>query len=77
MSKTEILAELPKLTPAEREEIQARLDQLAGTGWLDGGKLTDEEKQLLDSRLDECERNPSSFVPWEEAKAPLQASLKK
>jgi putative addiction module component (TIGR02574 family) len=77
MSKAEILAELPKLTPAEREEIQVRLDQLAGMGWLDGGELTDEEKQLLDSRLDECERNPSSFIPWRQAKAQILASFKK
>jgi len=77
MSKAEILAELPKLTPEEREQIQARLDELAGPGWLDKGELTEEEKRLLDSRLDECERNPSSFVPWEQAKAQIKASLKK
>jgi len=77
VSKAEILAELPKLTPAAREEIQARLDELAGPGWLDEGELTVEEKRLLDSRLDECERNPSSFVPWGHAKAQIQASLMK
>ncbi len=52
------------------------MDELAGQGWLDDGELTDEEKRLLDSRLDECERNPSSFVPWEQAKAQIKASLK-
>jgi putative addiction module component (TIGR02574 family) len=77
MSKAEIIEELPKLTPEERSEIQARLDDLAGQGWLDGGELTDDEKRLLDSRLDECERHPSSFVPWEQAKAQIKASLKK
>lgn len=77
MSKSEILAELPKLTFEERVEIQARLDEMAGQGWLDDGALTDEEKRLLDSRLDECERNPSSFVPWEQAKAHIEESLKK
>jgi putative addiction module component (TIGR02574 family) len=76
MSKAEILDELPKLGPQDRAEIQARLDELAGPGWLDDGELTDEEKRLLDARLDECERNPSSFVPWEEAKARIMASLK-
>ena len=29
MSKTEILAELPRLTPEERAEVQAKLDELA------------------------------------------------
>ncbi len=77
MSKAEILAELPRLTPQDRQEIQARLDELAGPGWLDEGELTDEERRLLDARLDECERNPSGFVPWEQAKARIQASLKK
>ena len=77
MSKAEILRELPKLTLEERAEIQARLDELAGQGWLDDGELTEEEKRLLNSRLDECERNSSSFVPWEQAKAQINASLKK
>ena len=77
MSKAEIIAELPKLTPEERAEIQARLDELAGQGWLDEGELTDEQKRFLNSRLDDCDRNPSSFVPWEQAKARIQASLKK
>jgi hypothetical protein len=27
--------------------------------------------------LDECERNPGSFIPWEEAKAKIMANLKK
>ena len=77
MSKAEIIEELPKLTPKERAEIQARLDELAGQGWLDNGELTDEEKRLIDSRLDECERNPSSFVPWEQAKTQIMANLNK
>ena len=77
MSKEEIIEELPKLSPEDRAEVQARLDELAGQGWLDDGELTDEEKRLLDSRLDECERHPSSFVPWEQAKAQITASLKK
>ena len=77
MSKAAIIEELPKLTPEDRAEIQARLDELAGQGWLDDGELTDEEKRVVDTRLDECERNPSSFVPWEQAKAQIKASLKK
>ena len=77
MSKAEIIEALPKLTTEERSEIQARLDELAGEGWLDGGELTSQEKRLLDSRLDECERSPASFVPWEQAKDQIIASLKK
>ncbi len=75
MSKSEILTELPKLTPQERQdELLAKID---GTDWLDDGELTGEEKAQTDARLDECERNPTSFVWWEEAKARINASLKK
>ena len=73
MSKTEILTELPKLTPEERQEVRELLAEIDGTDWLDDGELTDEEKALIDTRLDECESNPSSFVPWDEAKARISA----
>lgn len=77
MSKADILAELPKLSPEDRAEIQIKLDELAGDGWLDAGELTDEEKRLIESRLDQCDRNPSAFVPWAEAKSQVLANLKK
>ena len=48
MSKTEILEELPKLTPEDRYEIRLKLAELDGDGWLDDADpLTDEEKALL------------------------------
>jgi putative addiction module component (TIGR02574 family) len=77
MSKAEILTELPKLTPEERQEIRELLAQIDGTDWLDDGELTDEERVLIDARLDECERSPDSFIPWDDAKARINASLKK
>jgi len=77
MSKAHILAELPKLSAEDRAEIQTKLDELTGDGWLDAGELTDEEKRLIESRLDQCDRNPSAFVPWAEAKCRIQANLKK
>jgi hypothetical protein len=77
MSKAEILKELPKLTPEERDEIRLRLAELDHEQWLDDGELTDEEKRLIDARLDECEHTPGSFIPWEEAKARILANLKK
>jgi putative addiction module component (TIGR02574 family) len=75
MSKAEILEELPKLTAEERAEIQARLDELSDPGRLEDGGLTDEEKHLIDSRLDECERSPASFVAWEQGKAQIKPAL--
>ena len=35
MSKADILAELPKLTPAERQEVRLKLARLDGEEWLD------------------------------------------
>jgi putative addiction module component (TIGR02574 family) len=77
MSKVEILNELPTLTPEERQEVRELLADLDDEDWLDDGELSDGEKALIDARLDECEGNPSSFIPWDEAKARINASLKK
>jgi hypothetical protein len=49
MSKSEILAELPKLQPDELAEVQAKLDELIGEVWLDNVELTDTDKAVLDS----------------------------
>lgn len=76
MTNIEILTELPKLTPEERQEVRELLAQIDGTDWLDDGELTGEEKALIDVRLDEGERNPSAFIPWDEANARINASLK-
>ena len=75
MSKAEILEELPKLSPAERREIRARLYELdpAADDWDDDGELTDEEKHLIEARLAEHERNPETAIPWEEFDARLKA----
>jgi len=79
MSTTEILAELPRLTPSDRQEIRARLDELeqpeAGA-WLDPG-LTIAEKALLDARLDAYHRDPDAGSSWEEVEARVLAQLRK
>jgi hypothetical protein len=49
MSKTEILQELAKLTPEERQEVRLRLAELDGEDWPDEGVLTDLEKASLRS----------------------------
>ena len=68
MSKTEILEQLPKLTPEERYEIRLKLAELDGDRWLDDDDpLTDEQKSLLDGRLADMEQNPDTSIPWEEA----------
>ena len=78
MSTTEILAELPKLTPDERFEIRLKLAELDGDRWLDDDDpLTDEQKALLDARLADMEQNPNDSIPWEEVKKRIEASLSK
>jgi len=76
MSKTEILEELPKLTSAERYEIRLKLAELEGDNWIDDDDpLTDEQKALIESRIEAHEKNPETAIPWEELKARLNRRL--
>lgn len=76
MSKAEIIAQLPRLSRAERAEVQAKLDELAGNDWHDGGELSDPDKQALDGALADYERSPDAGSPWDEVKARVQAKLR-
>jgi hypothetical protein len=76
MSKTEILAELPKLKAEELAEVQAKLDELFGDVWLDDGELTDTDKRTLDAALADYRNNPDAGSPWEQVKARIQAKLR-
>ncbi len=67
MSKAEILAELPKLSARDREEILAhlcRLDEAAGP--------SEQEKNLLDEAQSAYTANPSAGSPWAEVEARLR-----
>jgi len=76
MSKIEILHELPKLTKEERHEIRLKLAELDGDGWLDDDDpLSDEEKALIETRLEAHEKNPQSAIPWEEFDSRLRRRL--
>jgi putative addiction module component (TIGR02574 family) len=76
MSKAEILEELPRLTPEERYEILLKLSELDGDLWLDrDDPLTDQEKALIEARLEAHERNPESAIPWEEFKTRLNRRI--
>src|SRR6266850_7915017 len=77
MSKTEILEELPHLTPEERSEIRLKLAELDGDGWLDDDDpLTDEQKALLEARLADMEQYPEKSIPWEEAKKRIETRFR-
>jgi hypothetical protein len=75
MSKKEILEELPKLTPEERQQIRLRLAQLDSDDWLDEGILTEREKAVIEERFRDLEANPQTSIPWEDAKAHLLAAF--
>ena len=76
MSKAEILAELPRLTSEEREEIRLRLAELDNR-WLDeDDPLTDDQKRLLESRIEAHEKHPETAIPWEEFNARLRRRLR-
>ena len=76
MSKTEIIAELPKLSPQDRAEVQAKLDELAADAWQDRGELSVADKQTLDSTLAAYEKSPDAGSSWNEAKARIQPKLR-
>lgn len=72
MSLAEIVDEIPRLFPAQRKRVAEKIFEIEG-GWICGDdELTAEEKRLLEARVAEHDRDPSSAVPWEEAKARLR-----
>jgi putative addiction module component (TIGR02574 family) len=76
MSKTEILEELPRLTPAERHEILVRLTELDSDFLLDhDDPLTPEDKALIEARMDAHEREPETAIPWDDFKANLRRRI--
>ena len=74
MSKTEILAELPKLKAEERTQVFERLCELQERDLLQGIGPTAEERRLLDEALAEFERDGNPGGPWREVLRRVQAS---
>ena len=70
MSLTEILAEIPKLSFAERQELVRRAIEI------EEHDLTAEEKAILDERLADFRRNPNSGIPAEQLKEEVSRRLK-
>jgi hypothetical protein len=74
MSKSEILAELPKLKLAERREIFDRICEMEEHDLLHGSQPSAEEKALLDHELKEYRQNPGAGSSWQEVEARLRKS---
>lgn len=75
MSFNEVMAELPKLTPEQRDLLRVRLAELAGEEWMDDGELSPAEKALIEERIAEYLRNPSSGLSLEEIESRLGAKF--
>ena len=70
MSTSEILAHLPRLTPAERDAVRSRLDDLDASA-----PLTAEEKRLVEERVAAYRQNPGAAVPWAVAETEIRKEL--
>jgi hypothetical protein len=65
MSKLEILAELPRLSPQERAEILERLWHLE-----EAAGPNERECTLLNEAQADYDANPSASTPWREVERP-------
>ena len=66
--------DVQKMSPRER----LALIELLWTSLVDAGETPDvseEERAILDERLDDMKRRPDASVPWEEARARLRRSI--
>jgi hypothetical protein len=70
MSTTEILAQLPRLTPEERDLVRSRLDDIDSAA-----PLTPAEKQLVDQRVAAYRQNPDAGVSWAVAEAEIRKQI--
>lgn len=70
MSTTEILAQLPRLTPEERDLVRSRLDDIDSSA-----PLTPAEKQLVDQRVAAYRQNPDAGVSWSIAEAEIRKQI--
>jgi putative addiction module component (TIGR02574 family) len=75
MTRSELVAELLKLDAEERLQAAEELwESVAKADALHG--LSDEQLKEIESRIEEHERDPSTAIPWEVAKAELLSRFK-
>jgi putative addiction module component (TIGR02574 family) len=70
MSLTEILAVIPKLSFAERQELVRRAIEV------EDDELTADEKLILEQRLEDFRRDPNSGIPAEQLKSEVLQRLR-
>jgi len=67
MSTAEILAELSRLTPSERDAVRSRLDDLDASE-----PPSAEEMKLIDERIADYRKNPGAALSLDEMIARLR-----
>ena len=67
MSTLDILAQLPTLTPADREKVRAQLDAIDSAE-----PLSADEKRLIDQRVTAYRQNPGASVSWAAAEEDIR-----
>lgn len=77
MTKAEIIAELPRLSPTDLAEVQAKVDDLLVENWSDNGELSNEDKAALRVAIREYRENPTAGESWESVKAEMEARFRK
>ncbi len=76
VSFNDVIAELPKLSAAERLELRQQLARLDGDVWIDAhDPLTLAETALLDARLAAYAKDPDAGSTWGEVEARIKARL--
>jgi putative addiction module component (TIGR02574 family) len=70
-----LVTELLKLTPAERIQLAEDLWDSVAAKPEDVPPLTDAQREEIQRRLDEHERDPAQAVSWEEVRARLWSRL--
>ena len=75
MSKAELLQEVAKLSPKERDEVWEALCSLEETHLLQSSAISESEKAILDAEMREYQSDPHPGTPWTEVKARLQRPL--
>ena len=66
MTKSEILKELAKLSPEERQEMRAMLDVLDNTADEEWEDLSEADRNMIEKRLANIAENPESLISWNE-----------
>ncbi len=70
MSTTEILAQLPALSVADRERVRLELDAID-----EAAPLSPAEKQMVEQRVAAYRQNPDATVTWAVAEESIRKQI--